>query len=265
MSPDADSAGQPFAGRSFQPHPFAGDTGDADPNLTRALDAFHAVASELPDQRPYEQVGLAWEAVIEALRHARVLSPLIAEAGDFGLTDQGKVVEKTQELSVIHVEGPDGRPVAPLFSDVASMAAWRQDARPVPVDSARAAVAAAADGLAVVVVNPGSDSQVCLRRGAIESLARGSAYIAPWRDPAIASALEEGLQPYSALIPQHRVISGDPRQQLSGPEIVVVLGVVPGLDASELEKTLAAVSLAWSENDLLSSRVDGLGIKVIPA
>ena len=263
--PDSDSAGRPFAGRSFQPHPFAGDTGEVDPGLARALAAFHAVASDLPEQRPYEQVGLAWEAVVEALRHARVLSPLIAEAGDFGLTDEWNVVEKTQELSVIHLEGPDGRPVAPIFGDVAAMTAWRRDARPIPVESSRAAIAAAADGLAVMVLNPGSDTQVCLRRGALESLARGDTYLAPWRDPLVLGALEEGLRSQADRIPQHRVIPGDPRAQLSGPEVVVVVGVVPGLDASHLDETLAAVSLAWSENDVVSSRVDGLGIKVIPA
>ena len=264
MLPDADSAGQSFAGRSFQPHPFAGDTGESDPELARALRSFHALARSLPEQRPYEQVGLAWEAVVDALRGARVLSPLIAQSGDFGLTDQGRVVEKTQELSVIHVEGPDGRPVAPIFSDVASLTAWRSDARPIPVESSRAAVAAAADGLAVLVLNPGGDTQVCFRRGALESLARGSSYLAPWRDPVIAGAIEDGLRSQSALIPHHRVIPGDPLQQLSGPEIVVVVGVIPGLDAAELESTLAAVSVAWSESEILSSKVDGLGIKVIP-
>lgn len=265
MLPDADSAGQPFAGRSFQPHPFAGDTGEADPRLVSVLGAFHQIAHHLPESRPYDEMGRAFEAVLDALRSARLLTPLIAEAGDYGVTDSGKVVEKTQELSIIHVEGPDGRAVAPVFSDVAAMASWRADARPIPVEAARAAIAAAADGLSVMVLNPGSASHLALRRGAIEALASGSAYRVPWRDPEVLAAIERGVEDHANLVTKHRVIPGDLLQQLSGPDIVVALGVEPGLDAESLQVLLAQLSVAWSEDPVLSRKVDGIGIKVLPA
>lgn len=265
MSQAADSAGQPFAGRSFQDHPFAGDTGERDPALAGALASFQALASALPKERPYESLARSWEELIEALRHARVLSPLIAEAGDFGLTDSGQVVEKTQELSIIHVEGPDGRAVAPVFSDVSSMIAWRADARPIPVDMPRAAIAAASDGLSVMVLDPGSNHHCALRRGAIESLASGSAYVSPWRDPEVLVALERGLEPHATVVSRHRVVPGDLLQHLAGPEIVVALGIEPGLDEQVLRGMLAQISLSWSEDAVLSKKVDGIGIKVLPA
>lgn len=265
MSPAADSAGHPFAGRAFQPHPFAGDTGAADPGLASALAAFHQTARNLPDNRPYEQVGMALEAVLEALRTARLLTPLIAEAGDYGVTDEGTVVEKTQELSIIHVESPDGRAVAPVFTDVAAMSSWRADARPIPVEASRAAIAAAADGLSVIVLNPGTESHLALRRGAIEALATGSPYLAPWRDPEVLGAIAQALVAHSSVITKHRVIPGDPLQQLSGPDIVVALGIEPGLDSGPLQELLAQLSVAWSGDAVLSRKVDGIGIKVLPA
>lgn len=265
MSPAADSAGQPFEGRRFQPNPFAGDDGSADQAVVHALDALHALAANLPEKRPYARLAEAWTALIGALQGARVLSPLVTEAGDYGLTDEGLVVEKTQELSVVHVEGPDGRAVAPVFLDVAAMSRWRPEARPIPVAASTAALAAAADGLGLLVINPGDTTAITLRRGALQALATGEAYVPAWADPAVDAVVAES---YSALTPpvrRHRLLPGDPAGTLSGPEVVVALGVEPGLSPSEIESIAAGLSLAWSENELLAGRVDGWGIKVLPA
>ena len=80
------------------------------------------------------------------MRTCRFLIPLVAVAGETGLTDDGHVVDKTQELSIITVAGPDGRAVLPVFSSVDTMRHWRPDARPVPADAVRVALAAAATG-----------------------------------------------------------------------------------------------------------------------
>jgi hypothetical protein len=265
MSPAADSAGQPFEGRRFQPNPFAGDDGSADPSVVEALDALHQLAANLPETRPYGRLAEAWTALIDALQGARVLSPLVAEAGDYGVTEQGLVVEKTQELSVIHVEGPDGRPVAPVFLDVTAMTSWRSEARPIPVAASTAALAAAADGLGLLVINPGDDRAIALRRGALQALATGEAYVPAWVDPEVDAAIAQSYQALNPPIRRHRLVPGDPAGQLSGPEVVVALGVEPGLSPSEIESIAATVSVAWSENELLAGRVDGWGIKILPA
>lgn len=264
MSPAADSAGQPFAGRSFTPHPFQGDNGLEDPELLRAREGFADVLSLPAQDRTLVQLGAAWVAVVEALRGARLLSPLIAEAGDVGLTDSGAVVEKTQELSVVHLEGPDGRAVAPVFSSVMRMSDWNPQARPVPVDTVRAALAAAADGLDVMVLDPGSPHQVALRRSALRALATGVDYQPPWLDSEVLAAVARGLATHP-MVSKHRVVSGDPSQTLSGPEVVAVVGVAPGEDPDELRRGLEEVSFAWSEDPLLARVVDGLGIRVIAA
>jgi hypothetical protein len=202
--------------------------------------------------------------VIDALREARVLSPLIAEAGDYGLNDQGLMVEKTQELSVVHLEGPDGRAVAPVFLDVASMVAWRSDARPIPVEASKAALAAASDGLGLIVLNPGSEHSVILRRGALEALAAHTPYTPPWVDREVIEAIEAGLMGAGVDIPVHKILPGDRAQVLAGPEIVVAVGLSPGLSAAQVQDVVARISAVWSANDLLTRRVDGLGVKVLP-
>lgn len=265
MSPVADSAGQPFAGRSFTPNPFQGDDGAEDAGLSSARNTFHELLALPARNRTLVQLGATWVGVIEALRSARLLSPLIAEAGDFGVTDSGAVVEKTQELSVVHVEGPDGRAVAPVFSSVSRMTEWNPEARPVPVDTVRAALAAAADGLDVMVLDPGSPRQVALRRSAVKALATGAVYQPPWLDDEVLAAVARGLALVGPIVGKHRVLAGDPSQTLSGPEVVVVVGVGPGENPEDLRQSLEDVSRAWSEDPVLANGVDGMGVRVIPA
>lgn len=260
MSPGADSAGQPFAGRSFEPHPFEGDTGEADPVLHEALTSFAEIRqdSEGDTER-------AFSRLIDALRGARLLVPLIAEAGDYGLTESGAVVEKTQELSIVHVEGPDGRAVAPLFSSVETMGRWNPQARPVPVEAARAALATAAEGLGLMVLDPGSPHVVTLRRGALESIATGNPYRSPLSDPDVRSALEEGTKPYGDDVVAVDIKSGDSARTLAGPEVTVALTLVPGLAAEALSRMLEGISEAWTNHPVLMTRVDGLAITVVSA
>jgi hypothetical protein len=186
MLPAADSAGQPFEGRSFSSNPFAGDSGEADPTLRAALAALGELLDRDPEQRTQLELATTWGACVTALGAARVLSPLIAEAGDYGVTETGALVEKTQELSVPHLEGPDGRAVAPVFSDVAAMARWNSQARPIPVEGSRAALAAASEGLALVL-DPGSPGTRVFRRSALEAAATGNTYVAPWMDEHVRS------------------------------------------------------------------------------
>jgi hypothetical protein len=261
MSPAADSAGQPFEGRSFQPNPFQGDTGSVDPGLEAALHSFTQARAGSDPSVVHE----AFAGVIHALKSARLLVPLITEAGDFGVTDGGKIVEKSQELSIVHVEGPDGRAVAPLFSSVLAMSAWNAEARPVPVDSDRAALATAAEGLALMVLDPGSAHSLTLRRGALRAIATGEPYLSPLVDEEVRAAIAAGLEPHRQVVVSFELHSGDLSHTLSGPEVVVLLSLLPGLTAEALSSLLGEVSASWAENAVLQARVDGLGITVTAA
>ena len=263
MLPAADSAGQPFEGRSFSSNPFAGDSGEADPSLRTALTAFDEILAREPEHRTQLDLATAWGQCVVALGAARVLSPLIAEAGDYGVTETGAVVEKTQELSVPHLEGPDGRAVVPVFSDVAAMALWNSQARPIPVEGARAALAAASDGLGLVL-DPGSPGSRVFRRSALEAAATGNPYVAPWVDENVRSSFSAVLSEYQDVV-VHRVVCGDPGQTLAGPEVVVVMGLVPGLGHDAVAALLAEISTRWASDPLVAQRCDGVGVKVLPA
>jgi hypothetical protein len=265
MSPAADSAGQPFEGRSFSPNPFSGDSGEADATLVRAQDAFHALLHTDDTLSALPGLAVAWTEVVRAVRDARLLSPLIAEAGQWGVTEDGKQVDKSQELSVPHLQGPDGRAVAPVFSDVASMATWNKDARPIPVEGHRAALAAASDGLELMVLDPASPRSVVFRRSALRSIATGEDYLPPWLDPLVAEEVQRGVDAGGAQIVWHRIVPGDPAQVLAGPEVQVVLGVGLGLSANQLSELTTAVGNAWAASTVLTERCDGISARVIPA
>jgi hypothetical protein len=262
MSPATDSAGQPFEGRAFTPNPHAGDAGECDPELALALDHFFSPDTssfgELVAERPIVEL-------LDALRGARVLAPLMAEAGGFEITNKGALHEKSQELSVLHLEGPDGRPVSPIFSSVSSMIQWNPAARPIPVSAPQAALAAASDGLALLVLNPGTARSLTFRRGAIKALATGDAWVPAWDDPEVVGALRDAVVKESDWVTTMAVGTGDPGLALAGPEVLVTLSVQRGLEATELHRRLAGLTMEWGECPVLAERVDGIGVKVLAA
>lgn len=263
MLPAADSAGQPFDGRSFSANPFAGDSGEVDPTLRAALAAFEEILGRGPEQRTQMELATSWGQCVVALGAARVLSPLMAEAGDYGVTESGALVEKTQELSVPHLAGPDGRAVAPVFSDVAAMAQWNSQARPIPVEGARAALAAASEGLALVL-DPGSPGTRVFRRSALEAAATGNTYVAPWVDEQVRPGFSVVLEEHPEIV-VHRVVCGDPTQTLAGPEVMVVIGLVAGLGPDTVARLVAEISTRWANDPFIAGRCDGVGVKVLPA
>ncbi|HRQ00531.1 MAG TPA: SseB family protein [Terrimesophilobacter sp.] len=243
-----DSAGQPWAGRTFSDNPHSDDTGEADPQLAAALEAFRN--------------GDAGQAdVVEAFRQARLLIPLLAELGDEGFTDAGKRVDKSQELSIVTVGGPDGRSVLPVFSSVATMSAWNQQARPVPAAGTRVALAAAREHTDLVALDPGSPTEFIVRRPAVWAIAQQE----PWTPAAESDPVKAefartvaGERSVRSIV----VISGDPTARLTGPEVIVRLTLQPGLDATQLRDLLARLTEQWSASELIAQRVDSLEVSL---
>ncbi|HLP23475.1 MAG TPA: SseB family protein [Microbacteriaceae bacterium] len=245
----ADSAGQPWAGRSFDENRHASDDGSSPEDLVAAVAAFRAGNEH-------------FDAVVDAVRHARLLVPLIAVAGETGLTADGLVVDKTQELSIVTVATPDGRTALPLFSSVDAMRGWNPEARPVPTDGVRAALAAAGEGTPIIILDPGSPGQVAIRRPAVWAIAKSH----PWRPPHLDPDIQDVIA--GALEPQVRGFSlrtADPRAQLAGADLEVELVLDPGLDRGDLGLLLQRVTAAWFAVDVFAERVDQLGLKVVPA
>lgn len=249
MSQAADSAGISFSGREFRPHPFDGDDGSTPPALAEALSRWREL-----------RTGEAMVAVIEALRTSRVLVPLLADAGDVGFTPEGKKVEKTQELSIVTVEGPDGLPVALMFSDVPALGTWRADARPVPVEATKVAAWVLDDQMARAVLNPGSETECVIRRGAIVSLLTGEPYIPPVDDPAVRG--EIGLAFGGEDVP-FSLQSGWDLVGGNGPDLIVEVALPPGLSAEQLRERQQLWATAWAQSPVLNRLVDGIRLKIV--
>jgi hypothetical protein len=244
----ADSAGIPFEGREFHANPAAGDDGSADPRLLEAVLRFRARELGVPE-------------VLAALGPARLLVPLVTDRGDEGVGPHGQLVDKTQELALVTVAGPDGRSVLPVFSSVDAMRTWNPVARPIPVTAPRAALAAAADGAGAIVLDPGSPTEFAVRRTAFEALATGTRFDPCFTDQRVLEAFLAA----SAGEPSVRAVQlapGDPDARLSGPELLVQLALDAGLDRTELDAVLARLGDAWAASPIIASRVDSIAVRL---
>src|SRR5215218_6755667 len=249
----ADSAGVPWAGRSFTPNPHAADDGHAPAALAEALRRFRA-----------GEVGQA--AVVAEFGRARLLIPLLAELGDGGaeIGEHGLAVDKSQELSIVTVAGPDGRSVLPVFASVDAMSRWNPVARPVPADGVRVALAAADEGTDLVVLDPGSDTEFVLRRPAVWAVAQSHAWQPPFESEAVRDAFARSIGRELAVLGV-TLLPGDPDARLAGPELVVRLELIAGLTREELDATTARLARRWAADDVIATTVDSLAVKLVGA
>jgi hypothetical protein len=246
-----DSAGQPWEGRSFGETAFADDDGSAPPELLSAIHGFR--------QRTAGEAS-----VVDALRGARLLIPLVAKLGESGVNDHGVTVDKSAELSIVTVAGPDGRNVLPVFSSVAAMQRWNPQARPVPADGVRVALAAADEGTDLVVLDPTSDTEFVVRRPALWAVAQSLPWTPSHADPEVAGEIEHSVSTEAAVVAV-ALTAGDPDATLRGPELVVQLALRPGLDQSALTELLERVQSRWAASGLIAARVDSLAVKLVTA
>ncbi|MWV49538.1 SseB family protein [Rathayibacter sp. VKM Ac-2803] len=243
-----DSAGTPWAGRHFESAPASDDDGSAPELLARALAGFSSGA-----------VGP--ETVVDALRESRLLIPLVAHLGEEAEGVAGLRADKTQELSIVTVAGPDGRSVLPVFSSVDAMRRWDPSARPVPVDGRRAALAAVAEKTELMVLDPVSEYEFAVRRPAVWAIAEGAPWHPSFGDPRVLAALRTGAASEEA-VASLETLAGDPRQLLAGPELIVVLGVRPGLDRPSLDGLVERLGARWAEDETVAARVDSMSLRL---
>lgn len=257
--PGTDSAGQPWEGRTFEPNHAADDDGSAPEHLLEAIRRFRA--------RELGEIE-----VVDAIRSARLLIPLVAhlgEADDHGHASDhehegvnGLRIDKSQELAIVTVTGPDGRTVLPAFTSVDAMRAWNPEARPIPAGAVRVAAAAVHEGTDLVVVDPTSETEFVLRRPTILAIAQGTLWAPSHQDPAVLAAFVEGVsgEPSVASV---ELAPGDPDARLAGPELVVRLELAPGLTREDLADLLGRVQQRWSTSELIASRVDSMRVQLV--
>lgn len=245
-----DSAGRSWSGRSFETNNYAGDDGTAPPELLAALAALQAGSGD-------EQ------AVVDALRPARVLVPLVAALGEAGSNEAGVTIDKSAELSIVTVAAPDGGTVLPVFASAEAMRRWNAKARPVPTRMQQVALAAAQEGTDRIILDPGSPTQFGLRRPATWAIAQERPWLPPHRNTEVAAAIARGIV-HEPLLLGVELAPGGRAGSLEGPELLVRLLIAAEAEAQR-DALAAAVDRArhaWTAEQRLAAEVDAISVQL---
>lgn len=160
---------------------FADDDGSADPGLAAALTTYAGTGDSVP--------------VLRTLCGARLLVPVVAVLGEVEHDERGLAHDKTSDMATVLLTGADGRQALLAFSSLQTLAAWRPDARPVPVSAVHAAQAAVSEGAAALLVDvagpvvfavEGADLEPLAAGWRLQSVGEGAGWVGP-----IDSRLEE--------------------------------------------------------------------------
>lgn len=246
-----DSAGVPWAGRSFDINPYSADNGEADANLIEAISKFQS-----------GQVGSA--EVLRAVGQARLLIPLIANLGEGEQGAHGHQVDKSADLSIVTVLTPDNQRALPVFSSVATMTRWNPDARPVPNNGRKVALAAASEGNTRLVLDPMSETEFVVRRPGIAAVAQDLPWITPANNPEVVEIINNVLAE-SGSVDSFTLVEGDPSCKLLGQELLVVLYLEPGLSETQLKDLEEGFFEKIANSERFVELVDSVGVKFLQA
>jgi hypothetical protein len=244
----SDSAGVPWAGRHFEANAASDDDGSAPEALIEAIQRFRAGDADESE-------------VVDAIRVSRLLVPLVAELGDRGVSSAGYTVDKSQELSIVTVAGPDGRNVLPAFSSVTAMSTWNRAARPVPAAGTRVALAAVSESTELVVLDPTSETEFVIRRPALWAIAQSQPWTPSYRDPDVLQAFMDAAAPEPAVLAL-TLGRGDPAARLVGPELLVRLALTEGLNRASLDAVVARLHERWTASATITDRVDSIKVQL---
>ncbi|WP_182354068.1 SseB family protein [Flaviflexus huanghaiensis] len=232
----------------LQPNPFAGDDGRVDPQLAEALE-LREFASRL-------------EAIVEVLPNARVIVPVLAHEHP-GRTDDGGVAshasadkDPCKAAAMLAVEAPDGRAAMPIFSSVEALMRWNPKARPVPVHTQNAAIAAVAEADGLLVLDPASDRPMLLGRPAVSALATGASWTPPWRDEELPTVVARALAGIDGL----KGLQITPGRNA---ETAIVLAVDGEASREAVAAALGEASSRLGGVDELTHRLDS--VELVPA
>lgn len=166
----------PVTGRALPDPGFAGDDGAPDPPLVAAV----AAARHDPARAP---------EVLAALAAARVLVPVVAVGTGREPGGHGPVRESGTEMALATLVGADGRRAVPVFSGLPALAAWDPAARPVPVRTQQAALAALAEGAALLVLDVADPPPYVVAGADLRRLAEGDPCRPLYADPVLRATL----------------------------------------------------------------------------
>jgi hypothetical protein len=222
---------------------FSDDDGTADPALEAALAAWSK-------DRGAEQ------PVLEALRGARLLVPIVAVLGEVEEDPEtGLRREKTSDMAVPTLTAGSRRAL-PAFTSIASLARWDPQARPVAVPLHQALQAAAHEKADTVVLDLAGPVPYQLTGPALLALAEGRTSTDPLADPAVTGAVRAAVAAEPAVLRAHL---GPGRDSDGTLALVLAADAAPAEAGGRVARALAA-------DDVLRARlVRGLDLALLPA
>ncbi len=224
---------------------FADDDGTADARLAQVLIRFSRGKAPLTE-------------VVDALQYARVLVPVLADGEQRIVGKHGVEQDHVGSTGVVALQIPDGRSALPIFTDVDAMRTWNADARPIPAEGPRAALAAAAEGWSVMVLNPVMES-VMIPRPAVWALGQGETWRPAVVDGQVADDVREAIVDAVPLDDEVRSIDAAPGRQA---EVAVVVTLVPGLARNAVDDAVRRVHEALAESTVVAERVDSMELRL---
>lgn len=241
-----DSAGVPWAGRSFSASPFETDDGSADPLLLDALTAY---------QRDLSQLG----RVVAAVAASRLLVPVVATEQEAGTSAvSGMRVDRSADMALVTLRGKDGRIALPVFTSVTTLSAWDAEARPVPVDPRAACLSAVEEGADVLVLDVAGPVSVLLPRPAVWAVAQGRPWTPSPQDPDVHRAVTAAAAPE----PYVRHVRCEPGDRA---ELRVVLALRPGLDREAVDQLTQRIAQRLAADEVVAERVDSVEMRLTSA
>ncbi|MDT0567334.1 SseB family protein [Streptomyces sp. DSM 3412] len=236
---------------------FSDDDGSADPRLSAALAAW-------ADDRT--AVG----PVLEALKGARLLVPVVAVLGEVEVDSQeerearwkggggrregGLRREKTSDMAVPTLKA-GGRTALPAFTSTESLARWDPAARPVAVPLHQALRAAAHEKADTIVLDLAGPVPYELTGRALLALAEGRTTTDPLADPAVLDAVRSAVAAEPAVLRAH----------LGPGRADGTLALVLDATAPPAETAQSVAGRLAADDTLRARLVRGLDLALLPA
>ena len=220
---------------------FSDDDGSADPRLSTALAA-------------WAEDRAAVGPVLEALKGARLLVPVVAVLGEVEEDENGLRREKSSDMAVPTLRA-GSRTALPAFTSTDSLARWDPEARPVAVPLHQALQAAAHEKADTVVLDLAGPVPFELTGPALRALAEGRANTDPLADPAVIEAVRDAVAAEPAVLRAHL----GPGQADGTLALVLDPGAPPAEAARAVAERLAA------DETLRARLVRGLDLALMPA
>ncbi len=231
------------ANKNIPDSPFSDDDGSADPRLSAALAA-------------WAEDRTAVGPVLEALKGARLLVPVVAILGDVeeDIREGGLRREKNSDMAVPTLKAA-GRTALPAFTSTEALARWDPAARPVAVPLHQALQAAVHEKADTIVLDLAGPVPFELTGPALLALAEGRTTTDPLTDPAVTGAVRDAVAAEPAVL----------RAYLGPGQADGILALVLDPAAAPAEAARAVAQRMAADETLRARLVRGLDLAVLPA